>query len=120
VAGSGADHGDRGRPGGLGYRSRHRPADRNLTDLNALEKACVRLSAYTGWDLDLSTAEGAYYGGIETLGVAGKRRQERAGPRSPGPGGAQGSAFGEARWSGCTRIDANPDEANPKKRHILR
>jgi hypothetical protein len=27
----------------------------------------VRLSAYTGGDLDLSTAEGAYYGGMETL-----------------------------------------------------
>ena len=44
---------------------------RNLTDWNAFEKACVRhvvrLSAYTGGDLDLSTAEGAYYGGMETL-----------------------------------------------------
>ena len=44
---------------------------RNLTDWNAFEKACVRhgvrLSAYTGRDLDLSTAEGAYYGGMETL-----------------------------------------------------
>ena len=42
---------------------------RNLTDWNAFEKACVRhgvrLSAYTGGDL--STAEGAYYGGMETL-----------------------------------------------------
>ena len=27
----------------------------------------MRLSAYTGGDLDLSTAEGAYYGGMETL-----------------------------------------------------
>src|SRR2546421_3377246 len=40
---------------------------RNLTDWNAFEKACVRhgvrLSAYTGGDLDLSTAQGAYYGG---------------------------------------------------------
>src|SRR5437899_2307927 len=44
---------------------------RNLTDWNAFEKVCVRhgvrLSAYTGGDLDLSTAEGAYYGGMETL-----------------------------------------------------
>jgi DNA invertase Pin-like site-specific DNA recombinase len=44
---------------------------RNLTDWNAFEKACVRhgvrLLAYTGGDLDLSTAEGAYYGGMETL-----------------------------------------------------
>src|SRR6266581_5903744 len=44
---------------------------RNLTDWNAFEKACVRhgvrLSAYAGGDLDLSTPEGAYYGGMETL-----------------------------------------------------
>jgi site-specific DNA recombinase len=44
---------------------------RNLADWNAFEEACVRrgvlLSAYTGGDLDLSTAEGAYYGGMETL-----------------------------------------------------
>ena len=44
---------------------------RNLTDWNDFEKACVRhgvrLSAYTGGDLDLSTPEGAYYGGMETL-----------------------------------------------------
>ena len=44
---------------------------RNLTDCNAFEKACVRhgmrASAYTGGDLDLSTPEGAYYGGMETL-----------------------------------------------------
>src|SRR6266496_279140 len=46
---------------------------RNLTDWNAFEKACVRhgvrLAAYTGGDLDLSTAEGAYYGGMETQRV---------------------------------------------------
>jgi DNA invertase Pin-like site-specific DNA recombinase len=44
---------------------------RNLTDWNRFEKACVRhgvlLSPYTGGDLDLSTPEGAYYGGMETL-----------------------------------------------------
>ena len=36
-----------------------------------LRRACVRhrvrLSAYTGGDLDLCTAEGAYYGGMKTL-----------------------------------------------------
>jgi len=51
---------------------------RNLTDWNAFEKACVRhgvrLSAYTGGDLDLSTAEDAYYGGMETLRARGKVR----------------------------------------------
>ena len=44
---------------------------RNLTDWNAFEKTClrhgVRLSANTGRDLDLSTPEGAYYDGMETL-----------------------------------------------------
>jgi DNA invertase Pin-like site-specific DNA recombinase len=44
---------------------------RNLTDWNRFKKACVRhgvlLSPYTGGDLDLSTPEGAYYGGMETL-----------------------------------------------------
>jgi hypothetical protein len=42
---------------------------RNLTDWNRFEKACVchgvLLSPYTGGDLDLSTPEGAYYGGME-------------------------------------------------------
>jgi site-specific DNA recombinase len=65
---------------------------RNLTDWNAFEKACVRhgvrLSAYTGGDLDLSTAEGAYYGGMETLrarresAVKSARVREAPGPRS--------------------------------------
>jgi DNA invertase Pin-like site-specific DNA recombinase len=44
---------------------------RNLADWNAFEKACVRhgvrLSAYTGGDLDLSTPEGAYQGHREIL-----------------------------------------------------
>jgi DNA invertase Pin-like site-specific DNA recombinase len=58
---------------------------RNLTDWNAFEKACVRhgvqLSAYADGDLDLSTAKGAYYGGIETLRA---RREARSGARGPG------------------------------------
>src|SRR5215469_14097658 len=69
---------------------------RNLTDWNAFEKACVRhgvrLSAYTGGDLDLSTAEGAYYGGMETLRARRESAVKSASPRSPGPGGAQGPA----------------------------
>ena len=99
---------------------------RNLTDWNAFEKACVqrgvRLSAYTGGDLDLSTAEGAYYGGMETLRARresavksartreGKDREARKGRR----------AGGGERWFGYTRIYANPEETNPKKRVILR
>src|SRR5271169_364655 len=99
---------------------------RNLTDWNAFEKACVRhgvrLSAYTGGDLDLSTPEGAYYGGMETLRAKresavksarvreAKERQARAGKRSGG-----GSL-----WFGYVRVYANPDETAARKRHILR
>src|ERR1017187_10055606 len=55
---------------------------RNLTDWNAFEKACVRhgvrLSAYTGGDLDLSTPQGAYYGGMETLRAKRESRMKAA------------------------------------------
>src|SRR5204862_458193 len=90
------------------------------------EVACVghgvRLRAYTGGDLRLSTAEGAYGGGMETLRARresavksarvreGQDREARKGRRT---GGGQ-------RWFGYTRIYANPDEPNHKKRHILR
>jgi len=44
---------------------------RNLPDWSRFEKAAVEhrvlLSAYSGGNLDLSTPEGAYYGGMETL-----------------------------------------------------
>ena len=99
---------------------------RNLTDWNAFEKACVRhgvrLSAYTGGDLDLSTAEGAYYGGMETLrarresavkSARVREAQDREARKGRRVGGGQ-------QWFGYTRIYANPDEPNHKKRHILR
>ena len=99
---------------------------RNLTDWNAFEKTCVRhgvrLSAYTGGDLDLSTAEGAYYGGTETLrarresavkSARVREAQDREARKGRRVGGGQ-------RWFGYTRIYANPDEPNHKKRHILR
>ena len=99
---------------------------RNLTDWNAFEKACVRhgvrLSAYTGGDLDLSTAEGAYYGGMETLrarresavkSARVREAQDREARKGRRVGGGQ-------RWFGYTRIYANPDEPNHKKRHIVR
>jgi site-specific DNA recombinase len=69
---------------------------RNLTDWNRFEKACVRhgvlLSPYTGGDLDLSTPEGAYYGGMETLRAKRERGQECPGPRGEGTPGAGGQA----------------------------
>ena len=99
---------------------------RNLTDWNRFEKACVRhgvpLSPYTGGDLDLSTPEGAYYGGMETLRAKresavksvrvreGLERNARAGKRSGG-----GSL-----WFGYVRVYANPDEPIHRKRVILR
>lgn len=99
---------------------------RNLTDWNRFEKACVArgvlLSAYTGGDLDLSTPDGAYYGGMETLRAKrdsavksarvreAKDRQARKGNRS---GGGH-------RWFGYTRVYVNPDEPNGRKRIVLR
>ena len=99
---------------------------RNLADWNQFEKASVRhgvlLSPYTGGDLDLSTPEGAYYGGMETLRARresavksvrvreGMDRIARSGKRS---GGGR-------RWFGYTRIYANPDEPVARKRRILR
>ncbi len=67
---------------------------RNLTDWNRFEKACVRhgvlLSPYTGGDLDLSTPEGAYYGGMETLRAkresAVKSARVREAQGAPGAG----------------------------------
>ncbi|HEY1918582.1 MAG TPA: recombinase family protein [Streptosporangiaceae bacterium] len=99
---------------------------RNLADWDRFEKACVRhqvlLSPYTGGDLDLSTPEGAYYGGMETLRAKresavksvrvreGKDREARKGKRSGGG----------YRWFGYHRVYANPDEPVGRKRVILR
>ena len=98
---------------------------RNLTDWNAFEKACVRhgvrLGAYTGGDLDLYRRGCVLRRDGDAAGAAGKRGRERPGPRGPGPGGAQGPRTGGGqRWFGYTRIYANPDEPNHKKRHIVR
>jgi Resolvase, N terminal domain len=98
---------------------------RNLVDWNAFEKACVRhgaqLSAYTGGDLDLSTPEGAYYGGMETLRAAGKRGQELVGLGSQRPRSTERPTPQRGQEVvRYTRIYANPDEPNGKKRHILR
>ncbi len=99
---------------------------RNLTDWNAFEKVCVRhgvrLSAYTGGDLDLSTAEGAYYGGMETLRARRESAVKSARVREAQDREARRGRrlSGGQRWFGYTRIYANPGEPNPKKRHILR
>jgi site-specific DNA recombinase len=85
---------------------------RNLPDWSRFEKAAVEhrvlLSAYSGGDLDLSTPEGAYYGGMETLRA--KRESARAGT----------SSGGGPRWFGYTRIYANPEETSKRKRVVLR
>ena len=99
---------------------------RNLTDWNAFEKACVRhgvrLSAYTGGDLDLSTPEGAYYGGMETLRAKRESAVKSARVREAHERNARAGkrAGGGWRWFGYTRIYANPAESDPHKRSILR
>lgn len=99
---------------------------RNLPDWTRFEKAAiahrVTLSMYSGGDLDLSTPEGAYYGGMETLRAKresavksvrireGKDREARKGNR----------AGGGPRWFGYTRVYANPEEPNRRRRVVLR
>ncbi len=51
----------------------------------------VRLSAYTGGDLDLSTAEGAYYGGMETLRARRESAATRVLERGESVGGSRGT-----------------------------
>jgi DNA invertase Pin-like site-specific DNA recombinase len=98
---------------------------RNLADWDRFEKAAIEhrviLSAYAGGDLDLSTPEGAYYGGMETLrakqesavrSVRVREAHDRIARQGKIPGGGP-------RWFGWTRIYANP-EAGPHKRTILR
>ena len=74
----------------------------------------VRLSAYTDGDLDLSTAEGAYHGGMETLRARResavksawvREAQDREARKGRRTGGGE-------RWFGCTRVYANLDEPN--------
>jgi site-specific DNA recombinase len=82
----------------------------------------VLLSAYTGGDLDLSTAEGACYGGMETLrarreSAVKSARVRKAQDRDARKGRRIG---GGERWFGYTRIYANPDEPNHKMRIIVR
>ena len=99
---------------------------RNLADWNAFEQACVRygarLSAYTGGDLDLSTPEGAYYGGMETLRARRESAVKSARVREAQDREARRGhrVSGGQRWFGYTRIYADPGEPNPKKRHIVR
>ena len=101
---------------------------RNLADWNAFEKACV------GHGARLSRLYRRGHGPVhgrgrllrrhgDAAGAAGKRGQERARPGGSGPpGSAEGPAgtAGASGWFGYTRIYANPDEPNHKKRHILR
>jgi site-specific DNA recombinase len=99
---------------------------RNLTDWNDFEKACVRhgvlLSPYTGADLDLSTPEGAYYGGMETLRAKRESAVKSARVREAADRNARAGkrAGGGMRWFGYTRIYANPDEPDHRKRVIVR
>src|ERR1022692_1994271 len=99
---------------------------RNLTDWNQFEKACVRrgvvLSAYTGGDLDLSTPEGAYYGGMEPLRAKRESAVKSARVREAADRNARAGkrAGGGWRWFGYVRVYANPDEPEHRKRVIVR
>lgn len=82
----------------------------------------MTLSAYADGDLDLSTPEGAYYGGMETL-----RAKRESAVRSVRVREAhdciarQGMlAGGGRRWFGYTRVFASPEETDKRKRVILR
>jgi DNA invertase Pin-like site-specific DNA recombinase len=98
---------------------------RNLADWDRFEKAAIEhhviLSAYAGGDLDLSTPEGAYYGGMETLrakresavrSVRVREAHDRIARQGKIPGGGP-------RWFGWTRVYANPD-ASARQRVIIR
>ena len=98
---------------------------RNLPDWSRFEKAAVEhrvlLSAYSGGDLDLSTPEGAYYGGMETLRAkresAVKSVRVREGHYRIA---RRGNCRGGPRGFGNTRIYANPQETSKRKRVVLR
>ena len=99
---------------------------RNLPDWIRFEKAAIEhrviLSAYSGGDLDLSTPEGAYYGGMETLRAKRESavksvRVREAHERIAREGK---SAGGGPRWFGYRRMYANPEETIKRKRVVLR
>jgi site-specific DNA recombinase len=99
---------------------------RNLPDWSRFEKAAIEhrviLSAYSGGDLDLSTPEGAYYGGMETLRAKRESavrsvRVREAHDRIARQGKTSG---GGPKWFGYTRVFANPEETSKRKRVILR
>jgi site-specific DNA recombinase len=82
----------------------------------------VILSAYAGGDLDLSTPEGAYYGGMETLRAKRESavrsvRVREAHDRIARQGKPSG---GGRRWFGYPRVYANPEETVRRERVILR
>jgi site-specific DNA recombinase len=99
---------------------------RNLSDWNRFEKAAVEhhviLSAYAGGDLDLSTPEGAYYGGMETLRAKRESAVRSARVREAKDREARKGRYsgGGKRWFGYNLIYANPEETNKNKRIVLR
>jgi DNA invertase Pin-like site-specific DNA recombinase len=99
---------------------------RNLPDWSRFEKAAIEhkviLSAYAGGDLDLSTPEGAYYGGMETLRAKRESAVRSARVREAHDRIArQGKPSGGGRgWFGYTHVFANPEETVKRKRILLR
>src|SRR5215471_11150069 len=99
---------------------------RNLADWDRFEKACVRhgvlLSPYTCGDLDLSTPEGACYGGMETLRAKRESAVKSARAREAAERNARAGkrAGGGPRWFGYVRVYADTTETDPKRRRIVR
>ena len=100
---------------------------RNLADWNAFEKACVRHGVrlsrlYRRGPGPVHGRKAPTTAAWRRCGRGGKARSRARGsgkPRTGKRGRAGGPAAGE-RWFGYTRIYANPDEPNHRKRHIVR
>lgn len=99
---------------------------RNMPDWSRFEKACVThgvlLSSYTGMDVDLSTPDGAYYGGMDVLrarreSAVKSDRIRDAIDRNKKKGRRTG---GGVRWFGYQPVYVDPNEEDPRFRRKIR
>ena len=88
---------------------------RNLPDWSRFEKAAIEhkviLSAYAGGDLDLSTPEGAYYGGMETL-----RAKRESAVRSVASGRRTSASRGRGKHPAAARAGSGTRASMPTRR----
>jgi len=95
---------------------------RNLPDWSRSEKAAIEhrviLSVYAGGDLDLSTPEGAYYGGMETLrakretAVRSASGSARRTTGSRGRASRPGAGAGGSGTHACSPTPRRPSSAS--------